>query len=125
MVQQKVLDQIDSDEIDAHIVWMPVLRNDDFEAAKRAPTLIPDERAKHYWDGDQDLGKLYGRIVDLPKGRELAWDIYFVFAPGVVWGDQAPAPTDWTHQLGRDERHLGEGDRLRAAVERLTKEPGG
>lgn len=124
MVQEKVLDVIDSEDVSAHIVWMPVLRGDNFDAAERAPKLIPDVRARHYWDGDQDIGKLYGRIVELPIGRELAWDIYFVFEPGVVWDEVAPVPTDWAHQLGRDERLLEEGDGLYAAVKKLVDEIG-
>ena len=122
MVQQNVLDQIDSEKIAVHVVWMPVLGSDNFKAAERAPVLIPDARAEHYWDGDQDLGKLYGRVVELPSGRELAWDIYFVFAPGIVWDDTPPMPTDWAHQLGRDARLLKEGDLLRAAVQKLTQD---
>jgi hypothetical protein len=120
VVQQKVLESIDSKDLVVHVVWMPVLKNDSFEAAKKAPFLIPDARAFHYWDADQDLGRVYGRIVELPRGRELAWDIYFVFEPGVSWEDKPPAPTNWAHQLGIDERHLEDGDNLQEMVKALV-----
>ena len=118
MVLENVLSQVSSDQIVIHVVWMPVLPSDNFEAAKEAPSLIPDPRARHYWNGDQSLGKVYGNTVALPSGRELAWDIYFVFGAGIEWGEDVPVPSDWVHQLGMDERHLGDGDTLRASVER-------
>ena len=49
----------------------------------------------------------------------MAWDIYFVYAPGVRWEDEPPEPTEWMHQLGRDERHLGNGDTLRESILKL------
>ena len=119
MVLDSVLKKVESEELVIHVVWMPVLRNDSFEATADAVQLIPDPRAIHYWDGDQDLGMAYGRVVDLPRGRELAWDIYFVYEPGVVWGEQVPEPSAWAHQLGSDGRHLGDGAGLRSAVEEI------
>ena len=119
-MQDKVMDAIDSEDLAVHVVWMPVLQNDNFKAAQKAPVLVPDSRASHYWDGDQDLGKAYGRIVELPRGRELAWDIYFVFEPGIVWEDKPPFPSDWAHQLGMDERHLKDGDQLQASVQSIV-----
>ncbi|MEE8183906.1 MAG: hypothetical protein V3T95_01225, partial [Acidobacteriota bacterium] len=73
------------------------------------------------WNGDQSLGIVYGKTVELPRGRDLAWDIYFVFDTGVEWGAQAPLPTDWAHRLGQDQRHLEDGRRLRQAIEALLE----
>ena len=119
MVLENVLEQVSSDDLAIHVVWMPVLPSDNLDAAREAPDFIPDPRAKHYWNGDQNLGKVYGKTVTLPSGRELAWDIYFVFDAGIEWGDEAPVPSDWVHQLGMDKQHLGDGGTLRASVERL------
>ena len=115
MVLEKVLEQIESDDLSVHVVWMPVLRSDNAKEGLAAESFIPDERAVHYWDGDNALGKVYGRLLTLPRGRQLAWDIYFVYEPGVEWKDEPPLPTDWMHQLGRDERSL-DGDKLREAI---------
>ena len=115
MVHDKVLEQIESDDLAVFAVWMPVLESDNAEAGKKAEPLLSDPRVAHYWDPDTSLGKLYGRQLTLPRGRELAWDIYFVYAPGVRWKDELPAPTAWMHQLGRDERLLN-GDTLRATI---------
>lgn len=120
MVQESVLDTIDSRDLAVHVVWTPVLESDDYEAAVASrKELLTDPRTIHYWDGDQDLGLLYGKLLTLPSGRVLAWDIYFVFAPGTRWNEEAPVPADWAHQLGGDERHLGEGEGYRKAVETL------
>lgn len=122
MVVDSVLEKIPSEDLAVHVVWTPVLQADDFESARQAASLIPDPRAIHYWDEDQSLGLAYGRELELPRGRELAWDIYFAYAAGVEWGEHVPPPGDWAHQLGRDERHLGDGSGLRAAVEALLQE---
>ena len=116
MVQEKVLDSAVSDELSVHVVWLPVLKNDSYEAALKAQLLIPDARATHYWDGEQDLGIAYAERVELPSGRDLAWDIYFVFERGTRWEKRLPYPTDWAHQLGLDERHLKDGSKLQGAV---------
>ena len=88
---------------------------------------VPETTTIHYWDADQSLGLAYGRDLELPRGRQLAWDIYFAYAAGVSWEERVPMPDDWVHQLGRDERHLGDGAGLRAAVESLleAQEPAG
>ena len=113
-----MLEQIDSERLTIHAVWMPVLGADNAEAAIKAEPLLSDARVVHYWDGDQALGKLYGKALTLPRGRQLAWDIYFVYAPGVEWGEELPQPTDWMHQLGDDPRRL-DGDKLRDSVRAL------
>jgi hypothetical protein len=118
VVHDSVLKQVESDDLSVIAVWMPVLRSDNAEAGKQAEHLLPDPRVVHYWDGDNSLGKLYGRQLTLPRGRQLAWDIYFVYAPGVRWEDEPPVPTAWMHQLGRDERLLN-GDTLRGTILQL------
>ena len=115
MVQQEVLEQVDSDDLSVFAVWMPVLGSDNAAAAKDAESLLPDDRVTHYWDDDNSLGKLYGRLLTLPRGRQLAWDIYFVYAPGIRWEEEPPRPTQWMHQLGRDERLLNT-DMLRGTI---------
>jgi len=118
-VMQEMLAKIPSDRVSVHVVWTPVVPGDDLEAAKEARGLISDPRAVHYWDPEQHLGLAYGTAVELPRGRELAWDIYFAFEPGVKWENRVPAPKEWVHQLGMDDRRLADGARLQASVEGL------
>lgn len=111
-----------SDELSVHVVWTPVLASDSFEAAQQAPELIPDYRAKHYWDNDRSLGLAYARVVELPRGRALAWDIYFTYGRGAEWTSSPPEPAYWAHQLGFDERLLLDGDALIASLEEALAE---
>ena len=119
MVLENVLAKIPDEGLSVHVVWTPVLKSDNFEATRSAQKLIPDPRALHYWDGDQNLGKAYGSVLELPRGRELAWDIYFAYEEGVIWEETVPVPSHWVHQLGRDERHLDDGSGLREALRNL------
>lgn len=117
-----VLNHADSDDLIVDVVWISVLPNDSLEEARKAQILIPDARAVHFWDGDQALGMVYGQTLDLPNGRDLAWDIYFGFDRGTKWGDTVPIPADFAHQLGIDDQHLREGDGLQAFMDRLLAE---
>lgn len=122
VVQRELMEKIKDKRLSLHVVWTPVLKNDEHAAALSSQSLIPDPRATHYWDGDKVLGTVYGEAVELPNGRDFAWDIYFAFPGGVLWKDTVPIPADFAHQLGRDERHLGNGSRLRKMVQGLLKE---
>ena len=118
MVRERVLEKIEGDDLSILAVWMPVLGSDNAAAGKDAESLLPDNRVTHYWDGDNSLGKLYGRLLTLPRGRQLAWDIYFVYAPGIRWEEEPPLPTAWMHQLARDERQL-DGSTLRRTIQEI------
>ncbi len=103
-----------------YVVWTPVLQEDNRRVAAEMMRLIPDSRAVHFWDADKILGFSLGKTVTLPRGRNLAWDVYFAFDATAKWGDVPPQPANWMHQLGLDERTL-DGDRLRGIVEKLLK----
>jgi len=120
VVQQEVLERIADSKVRVFFVWTPVLREDDRYSAVKAIANLTDERALHFWDPDKSLGMSLGEAVVLPRGRELAWDVYFVFDSRSQWTDLPPNPAEWMHQLGIDDRTL-DGGRLRIAVENLLK----
>ncbi len=115
MVQNKVLDVVKSDKVKVYVVWTPVLSEDDGKAADNAVEAVPDDRAMHFWDDDKSLGFSLGKTVTLPRGRKLAWDVYFAFDTKAKWGDGPPKPAYWMHQLGNDERKL-DGEKLKDYV---------
>ncbi len=120
MVQEQILKTIKSEKLKVYVVWTPVIVSDNRKAAVAAMQLIPDERAVHFWDPDRSLGLSYRRVVALPRGWRLAWDIYLAYDASGKWGDQPHKPADWMHQLGKDERRL-DGAKLRASVEKLLE----
>lgn len=79
------------------VVWVPMLGG----TARNVPeaaTLAADARVSHYWDGDNDLGVAYERL--LPTRGTIAWDVYMLYEPGITWsGTSPPRPTFWMHQL--------------------------
>ena len=77
-----------------------MMEGDNGEAARSEAEAFPDQRVVHAWDPDRRLGDLYARILKL---RAAAWDVYFLYAPGVRWtGDEPPQPTFWMYQLPTD-----------------------
>lgn len=95
-------------------VWIPMLPTDKREAAVTAGKKLGDKRVAQFWDGERELGEAYAKIVKLPKGNKVAWDIYFVYSPDAEWGDAPPAPKYWMHQLGNDDRCLDGAKLLRS-----------
>ena len=106
MVQQEILEAMNHEKLKFYVVWTPVLQEDDRHAAVKAMGHVSDERAIHFWDADKSLGFSLGKVVTLPRERQLAWDVYFAFDASAEWVDGPPPPADWMHQLGTDEREL-------------------
>jgi len=111
------METIDDPDLAVLCVWLPMLGGDDGAASHRASRLLPDPRVRHYWSDDQGLGKAFQRLLEIPR---VAWDIYFVYGPGVRWEDDPPRPDSFLHQLRGlpDETRL-DGDRLAEAVRAL------
>ena len=94
-----------SSNIAVYVVWSDQLGASEGNVAS-ATSLIPDARARHYWDGNELLGKAYQPMLGLPAA---AWDTWMLFDRDVVWRDDSPPkPAWWEHQLGRGppELHL-------------------
>ena len=56
-----------------------MLREDNRTLAGQSVAYITDRRATHFWDEDKSLVVSFGKLVTLPRQRELAWDVYSVF----------------------------------------------
>ena len=95
-----VVKQTGAPELRALVVWVPILPDDDADAAARAAARCAEPRVSHYWDPDRALGEALGKALALPprEGREtgVAWDVYLLFGRGARWG---AAPAFWMHQL--------------------------
>lgn len=85
------------------MVWVPKTEGAREDVAD-AMELVPDVRARHFWDGQGALMAAYTRVLGL---GEDAWDIYMVYGPDARWpagaGALPPAPAYWMHQLGPRE----------------------
>ena len=117
---QTVLERHPDVPIDVLVVWIPAIRGDDYAKAVRSLQKIPDERARHYWDGGQELGEAFSTVLGIRS--RMAWDVYLLFDGKVEWKDVPPAPTEWLHQLsGEDpDRNLSE-ERLEEAIAKLAR----
>lgn len=68
--------------------------------------LMKGPAVRHYWDDGQRVGAAvqhYVEGLDYP-----AWDFWMLYKPDVVWGDDAPRPDWWEHQLGSLSREHSE-----------------
>jgi hypothetical protein len=93
-----VLRKNPSRDLAVYVVWVPELGAEP-RHVPQAAKLVPDERARHYWDGTEILGKEYKDVLRIAK---VAWDVYFIFPPGMRWGSAgAPRPDFWMHQMSK------------------------
>ena len=79
-----------------YVVWSSQVGGKERHVAKAAK-VIPGPRARHYWDADQNVGKVFQPILGTPAP---AWDVWMLFDRGVRWdGKTPPRPAWWEHQL--------------------------
>jgi hypothetical protein len=84
-----------SKDVAVYVVWSPQLGAEEKHVAS-ATALVPDSRAKHYWDGQMLVGSAYQPIVG---SRAPAWDVWMLFDKKAMWKDNsAPTPAWWEHQ---------------------------
>ncbi|HEY7698710.1 MAG TPA: hypothetical protein VIE88_09865, partial [Vicinamibacteria bacterium] len=116
---QTVLERMKEAPIDVFVVWIPAIRGDDYAAANRSLSKIVDERARHYWDGGQELGDAFSPVLGIRS--RMAWDVYLLFDANADWKDSPPVPAEWLHQLAGEDpaRNLSE-ERLEEAIAKLA-----
>jgi len=92
------LEKNPSRNLAVYVVWVPELGAQP-KHVPDAATLVRDPRARHYWDGDEVVGKAYNGVLGI--GR-IAWDSYFIFDPGKLWdAGSVPTPDFWMHQMSK------------------------
>jgi hypothetical protein len=93
-------------EITVFVVWSSQLGAKE-EHLPGAMELMPDPRARHYWDPSDQIGRAYQSRLPDPsadgaafKLKTAAWDVWMLFDREVSW-DQGgvPLPGWWEHQL--------------------------
>ncbi len=98
-------------------VWLPMMAEDSSNAADLEAKSFEGLPVAHIWDPERRLGELYTKILGLTS---TAWDVYFLYPPGVKWeGSDPPQPAFWMHQL-RGDSGVYRGLRLNPV--RLTQE---
>lgn len=94
---QQVLQEIPDPRLRAYIVWLPMFPGDSRSWAQTRSDEFKDDRLSYFWDGDKVTGEEWAKIFDL---NIPAWDVYFLYGPGIEWNGAVPAPFFWMHQLG-------------------------
>ena len=129
IIQENVVNKISSDKLAVYDVWVPLLNLQDPATLQRhahqyAHLLPAGPRVTTYTDPEAYLGKKYGPILGVPYGAP-AWDVYLVFPADARWGDAAPTPSYWEHQLGgMPSEKLLDGPRFAGEVGKLMAKIG-
>lgn len=83
-------------DVSVYVVWSPQLGAEEKHVGS-ATTLVPDSRARHYWDPNKLVGSAYQPVLGMPAP---AWDTWMVFDKNAMWrGATPPHPAWWEHQM--------------------------
>lgn len=97
-MHEAVFRGIASEKLRGYAVWEPILRTDNLRSARKATTILPDARVRHYWIEGREMGELFQAPLGLKD--DVAWDVYLVYPPGVEWkSGRPPKPSYFMHQL--------------------------
>ncbi len=81
---------------------MLVINSDQLGAKEKhvanASKLMSGDNVHHYWDGEKHVGKAIQPMIE--GLSQPAWDFWMLYEPGRTWGEAAPEPDWWEHQLG-------------------------
>lgn len=94
----------------AYFVWTPILGSDTRIVARENSRTYATPNSVHYWTPTQKLAKDLAPVLHMGAGR-LAWDIYLLYAPGVIWDREPPAPSYWQRK-----HDIPQGDFYNVAV---------
>ena len=96
-----LLHKFPSDDLSVFLIWIPMLDEDNFEAAIARSRVLSDSRLMQAWDSSRQIGNLIAKTLNLQK---TAWDVYLIYARTESnWdGDGFQSPAFWMHQLSSD-----------------------
>lgn len=91
-----MLEREPSKDLAVYAIWVPELGATE-KNVSGAVALVPDKRARHYWNADDSLGRAFGAVLRTPA---TAWDVYLLYPRGARWAAASPPkPIFWMHQL--------------------------
>ncbi len=95
---EKILKENPDDRLRAYIVWLPIFGGDFQGESRKLSRRFPDKRVAYFTDPDSLTGNAWERVLN--TGREMAWDVYFLYGAAAKWEGDPPLPDFWMHQLG-------------------------
>ena len=123
MAQTELFDKVRSPKLAGYVAWGPFLTGDSQSTAQISAGLVPDPRVRHFWDQRRSVAM--GLTNVLGTAPLVAWDIYLVYGPGVVWSRKdltPPKPTVFMNlKKGSPTAVYFTGPALRQRVEQELK----
>lgn len=104
-MQEAVLPKIKNLKVRLYAIWTPSYTTDsNQEWIDKGMAIFKGSTVKHYWDKDQKVAGTdgFGSLVTLPRDAPIAYDVYMIFAKGVLWKEKPPVPTEYLHQVYDD-----------------------
>jgi len=114
---QRVLDELQGQEIKVYSAWVPILASDAQNTVESAANNLSDRRVTHYWDREAELVSNFVPVLGL--GKRPAWDVYMCYNRDAEWIDSPPKPDFWQEQLGISDETRLDAEKLTAEINKL------
>lgn len=109
-MQHFLMQRLQMTGLRAYFIWAPILGSDTIKTARENSRTYATPNSVHYWTPTQKLAKDLAPVLRMGVGR-LAWDIYLLYPPGVMWDREPPAPSYWQRK-----HDIPQGDAYNVAV---------
>lgn len=117
---QEIFEANRTEKLRGLIVWIPMIKTDNLDAANERETKFSDPRVKHFWDQDRIFGKLLSQTLRLKEA--IAWDVYLVYLPNHSWDGEFPSmPEFWMHQQNEEPAFFIDPPRLKENVKTVLE----
>lgn len=97
VVQQHLVERYPDADLLLQFVWVSAFPDDAPASARAIAQTVGDARALHYWDPQGRVGADVSAAMRFVAPS--VWDVYMFYDPGARWGEQAPEPAAWAHQM--------------------------
>jgi hypothetical protein len=107
----RFLSAVGNVDVATFVVWMPVLATDVGAPTNDKLSLVPDRRARQFWDPDHLVSKELRRVAMAHRDRlsaeerttldqaSVIWDVVVLFPPGEKWNSSLPWPAHWGYPV--------------------------
>jgi hypothetical protein len=111
-VQEQILEQNPSAELQVYAIWLPMLATD--ARSEWDSQLLADPRVTHFWDENRIVGLWFAKADLGGLGYAgIVWDAFFLYGGEARWG-RVPGPL-----VRAGAPVISTSDRLDAAVRRI------
>lgn len=124
-MREEILTKQPEARLKVYAIWFNMIWTD--SRSRWPEEVLADPRVEHFWDAEKTVGRWYVWYEEhvTHRGEEVEWDAFFLYAPGVSWGEAPPPAVTWGRPILRAKDRLRDGLRTFLGEKKTREEPDG